>query len=101
MNILITSSHIARARDVVGLRTEEIASLVEAEASTTLGVFPTKLAEEWRAHHLSGATVDEVSEGVVIFQFESSTASFRVKQLLREREKAREKTERGHRRGGV
>jgi hypothetical protein len=96
MNVRITSSHIAQARNVIGLAAEEIARLVESETSTTIGIFPTNLIEEpWRAHHLFGAASDDVSKSVAIFQFESSIASFRMKQLLREREKEREKGKRG------
>jgi hypothetical protein len=86
MNIRILPSHVARARNVVGLTTAEVTGLVESERSTTIGIFPTNLINEpWRAHHLSGVAIDDVSEDVAIFQFENSTASFHVKQLLKER----------------
>jgi hypothetical protein len=95
MNIQITSSHVARARDVAELTVEGIALLVEAQTATAVGIFPTNFATEpWRAHHLGGAFVDEISASVMILKFENSTASFRVKQLLQERAKEREKAER-------
>jgi hypothetical protein len=100
MNTRITPSHIARAHNVVGFAPEAIADLVESETSTTIGIFPTNLIEEpWRAHHLAGEAVDDVSERVAILRFENSMASFRVKQVLQRREREREELE-GGKRGG-
>jgi hypothetical protein len=99
MNIRITPSHIARARNVAGLAAEEIADLVKSEASTTIGIFPTNVIEEpWRAHHLYGVAIDDLSEGVAIFRFENSTASSNVKQVLRRRALEKAEREKGKRR---
>jgi hypothetical protein len=91
MSIAITPSHLERARDVVGYPTEAVADLVESKTSAAIGIFPTNVVEEpWRAHHLSGV-VGDVPEDVAVFRFESSTASFHVKQELRLREEDRER----------
>jgi hypothetical protein len=91
MNIHITPSVAAQARDVSSLTTEEVACLIEESAiPTVIGIFPTGYPEEpWRAHVLRGPPVDDLSEqeGAASFRFESSTASFRVKQALRRRER--------------
>jgi hypothetical protein len=91
MNIHIDKSHVARAHKVAGRTPEEIADLVETEPSTAIGIFSTDIGEPWRAHHLAGEIVDVVTDDVRIFRFETSTASFTVKQELRRREEERRK----------
>jgi hypothetical protein len=101
MNITITKPHIARAQNVVGQAPEAIADLVESEGATVIGIFPTHLVEEpWRAHLLAGEAVVEITEDVAILWFESSTASFGVKQIIRLRElKRKEEAEEARKRG--
>jgi hypothetical protein len=56
-------------------------ALVEESGSTAVWIFPTGYENDpWQAHLLRGEAIDDVSEGVTIFRFESSMASFRVKQ---------------------
>ena len=98
MNIRITPSAIALARDVTALSDEEVARLAEDSGSpSVIGIFPTGYENDpWRAHLLCGEPVDDVSEGINIFRFESSLASFRVKQFLRRRDRKKSK-QRGER----
>jgi hypothetical protein len=93
MNISITPSHLERAYNAVGQTPEAVADRVESDAVPAIGIFPTNLVEEpWRAHRLSGDDA-ALAPDVVVFRFESSTASFRVKQELRRRELEREREE--------
>jgi hypothetical protein len=93
VHINIPASAIALARDISGLTAEEAADLAEkSEAAVVIGIFSVGLhfaCERW-VHLLRGEPVEDASEGVSIFQFESSMASFRVKQVLRRRQREKD-----------
>jgi hypothetical protein len=90
MNVHISVSAIAQARDVNGLTTEEMTNLVEeSAAATVIGIFPVGLhfaSERW-VHTLRGGCVENADDPhrVAVFRFGSSVASFEVKQLLNHR----------------
>jgi len=96
MNIRITPSAIALARDVTALSDEEVARLVEESGTpSVIGIFPTGYEDDaWRAHLLRRESVDDVSDAVVL-RFPNSMESFRAKQALlrREREKGKQRSE--------
>ena len=96
MNIGITESDLARARD--GRRPHGgrgSGSRRRSAGSTAIGIFPGSDSAKW-AHLLRGTPVGEVSESIAIFRVESSTRSFRAKQVLRRREHEQRNQRAGH-----
>jgi hypothetical protein len=95
MNVHISVSVIAQARDVTSLTTEEVTNLVdESAAATVIGIFPVGLhfaSERW-VHLLRGDGVEDADDPqhVAVFKFVSSAASFRVKQILRRRRRVKD-----------
>jgi hypothetical protein len=85
MNCHLPTSILKQARNVASLNPEQIADLVEtATQPTVIGIFPG--GDGW-AHLLRG---DSDAGKPLVLAFASSITSFQTKQLLRQRERARE-----------